>query len=165
MRKKTIEDYVEAIYDLQQHQNRVRTTDIAKRFNVGPGSVTEVFQKLNQDGYINYKKYAGVTLTKRGQKIAVQTKEKHDTMKELLVLLGVDEKIAEQDACKMEHLLHTETMDVAMKLVETIKQCPSTPLLLTRLRNYCKSGELNECPPELYKKCRRVLHKFEDKNI
>lgn len=156
---------MEVIHNLQRHNKPVRTTDVAHHFNVTPASVTEIFQKLDREGYINYTKYAGATPTKKGQKTALQTRKKHDTMKELLLHLGISEKIAEEDACKMEHLLHEETIAAAMKLIETIKKCPDSPLLLKRLQNYCKTGELIECPPEITQKCRHALQQFEDKNI
>ena len=77
---------------------------------------------LKGTSYINYEKYAGVTLTRKGREIAKKTKEKHDTLKEFLLLLGVNENIADEDACNMEHFLHPDTMDMIMKFVENVKK-------------------------------------------
>ena len=96
MRKKTIEDYVEMIYILQNKDEKVHTNNIASALNINPASVTEIFQKLSDDGYINYEKYSGVTLTAKGKKTAIATKKKHDTLKKFLIILGVDEKIADK---------------------------------------------------------------------
>ena len=65
MRKKTIEDYAEIIYILEEEKGMVHTNDIASALDINPASVTEIFQKLNDEGYINYEKYTGVTLTEK----------------------------------------------------------------------------------------------------
>jgi DtxR family Mn-dependent transcriptional regulator len=153
LRKKTIEDYVELVRDLQKGKERVHTNDVASALGITPASVTEIFQKLSEEGYIDYEKYGGVTLTKKGRKLAVSTKNKHESLKEFLILLGVDEEIAEHDACEMEHILHKETMDTVVKFVEVIKNCGITPYWLERLKEYVKTGKLSKCPKELTDIC------------
>lgn len=153
MRKKTIEDYIELVYALQKGKKRVHTNDIASALNINPASVTEIFQKLSEEGYIDYEKYGGATLTEKGRQIARETKTRHDALKEFLMLLGIDEKIAEEDACEMEHILHPSTMDMIVKFVEIIRQCQFTPFWLERLKEYVKTGKLSECPLELVEAC------------
>lgn len=153
MRKKTIEDYVELVYDLQKSRKRVHTNDIAYALNINPASVTEIFQKLSNAGYINYEKYTGATLTEKGKRIAIATKKKHDILTEFLIVLGVDKKTAEEDACEMEHILHPITMDTVIKFVEVIKQCDVTPFWLERLKKYVRTGKLTECPSDLAEIC------------
>lgn len=153
MRKKTIEDYVELLYNLQKKKEKVHTNDIASSLNIKPSSVTEIFQKLAREGYINYEKYGGVTLTNKGEKVAINTKEKHKNLKEFLILIGVDEKTAESDACEMEHILHKKTMDAVIKFVEVVKKCKITPFWLQRLKEYIKTDELSRCPEELAEIC------------
>ena len=159
MRKKTIEDYVELVYDLQQNKEIVHTNDIAHYLNINPASVTEILQKLNIEGYINYKKYLGATLTKKGEKLAIKTKNRHDAITEFLMLLGLNKSIAEKDACEIEHILHTETMDTLLKFVEVVKECNITPFWLNRLKKYVKTGNLTNCPPELAKICQKYSKK------
>ena len=153
MKKKTIEDYVELVYDLQKGKKRVHTNDIASALDINPASVTEIFQKLSEEGYIDYKKYGGTTLTKKGRQVAKATKKKHDTLTEFLMLLGIDKKTAEEDACEMEHILHKNTMDTVIKFVEVVKKCPVTPFWLERLKEYVKTDKLSECPSELVDVC------------
>ncbi len=153
MRKKTIEDYVELLYDLEKVKSPVHTNDVASKLKINPASVTEVFRKLSEEGYINYEKYSGVSLTKKGKKIAINTKAKHNALKEFLELLGVDKKTAEKDACEMEHFLHPDTMDTIIKFVEVVKNCNVTPFWLDRLKDYVKTGNLSKCPPELSEIC------------
>lgn len=149
MRRKTIEDYVEVIYNLQKKKDRVHTNDIASAFDISAASVTEVFQKLHEEGYIDYKKYSGVNLTKKGKKLAVLTKNKHNVLKDFLLLLGVDEDIAETDACEMEHILHEETMKMITKFIEVIETCEVTPFWLKRFKKFVETGELMDCPKDL----------------
>lgn len=149
MRRKTIEDYVELVYNLQKKKERVHTNDIAQAFGINPASVTEVFQKLDEEGYIDYKKYSGVKLTKKGKKLAILTQNKHDSLKNFLLLLGLDEQIAEEDACEMEHILHEETMEMITKFIETIETCEVTPFWLKRFKEFVETGELIDCPKEL----------------
>ena len=122
MRKKTIEDYVELIYDLEKNGKRVHTNDVAQALKINPASVTEVFQKLSKEGYLNYEKYSGATLTKKGKKVAVTTKKRHDKLIEFLMILGVKRDVAEMDACEMEHILHQSTMQKVIDFVEKRKK-------------------------------------------
>ncbi len=165
MRKKTIEDYVELVFDLQKNKKRVHTNDIASALNINPASVTEIFQKLNEASYVNYEKYTGVTLTKKGRKVAIATKKKHDALKEFLMLLGCEKKTAEVDACEMEHILHPSTMDIVLKFVEVVKQCKVTPFWLERLKEYVRTGELPKCPSELAEICLKYSKTKNKKNI
>ena len=153
LRKKTIEDYVELVYDLQKEKKRVHTNDIAFALNINPASVTEIFQKLSEAGYVNYEKYSGATLTDKGRKVAMTTKKKHEILTEFLMLLGVDKKTAEDDACEMEHILHHNTIEIVTKLVEIVKQCDITPFWLERLKKYVRTGKLSRCPSELAEIC------------
>lgn len=155
MRKKTIEDYIELLYDLQQDKEKVHTNDVASHLNINPASVTEIFQKLSEEGYINYKKYTGVSLTKKGINLAQKTKNKHEKLTEFLIILGVDKKIAENDACEMEHFLHPDTMDSVIKFVDVINKCDVTPFWLKRFKDYVKTGKLSKCPPEFVKICEK----------
>ena len=159
MRKKTIEDYVELLYDLQQKKKPVHTNDVANILNINPASVTEIFQKLSDEGYVNYEKYSGVTLTEKGKRLAILTKKRHEKLKEFLILLGIDKKIAEQDACEMEHILHKKTMDTVVKFVEIVNQCDVTPFWLDRLKIYVKTDKLKKCPPELVEICSKYNKK------
>lgn len=153
MRKKTIEDYVELVYDLQKGKKRVHTNDIASALDINPASVTEIFQKLSEEGYVDYEKYGGTKLTEKGKRVARRTKKRHDTLKEFLLLLGIDKKTAEEDACEMEHILHPDTMNTIIKFVEVIRHCEVTPFWLERLKEYVKTGKLSECPSELAEAC------------
>ena len=153
MRKRTIEDYVELVYIIQNKKEKVHTNDIASSFNISPASVTEIFQKLNDEGYINYEKYSGVTLTEKGRKIALNTKKKHDTLKNFLIILGVDEKIADEDACKIEHQVNSETMRKLRKFVKFAKLEDGCTKWLDHFKYYDETGKYILCTPKDQESC------------
>jgi len=148
MRKKTIEDYVELIYIMQEEKEIVHTNDIASALDINPASVTEIFQKLSDEEYINYEKYSGVTLTEKGRRIAVKTKKKHDTLKSFLMLLGVEEKIADEDACKIEHHVNQETMRKLKKFVKFAKLEDGCTRWLDHFKYYDDTGKYIVCTPK-----------------
>lgn len=145
-----IEEYIEAIYEIVKKKGYAKVTDIASLLNVGLSAVTEMFQKLSDKGYINYEKYSGVTLTKKGEKMAVNLSEKHKVLREFLIIIGLDEKIADEDACEIEHVVKSETMDILTKFVDFINS-HEDPLWLERFKTYYKTGELEECPRTIKK--------------
>jgi len=153
MRKKTIEDYVEIIYILQQEKGTVHTNDIASAFHINPASVTEMFQKLSEEEYIFYEKYSGVTLTDKGKKVAMKTKKKHDTLKSFLLLLGLDETIADEDACKIEHNVNKKTIEKIKKFVEFVKLDEGCTLWLDHFTYFEKTGKYIVCTPKDQEKC------------
>ena len=77
------EDYLEAIYNIMHRKGYARTTDIADALDVKPSSVTEMLQKLDSKGLIEYRKYEGATPTEKGQKIGEAVKGRHDALLEL----------------------------------------------------------------------------------
>lgn len=116
-----IEDYLESIY-LLGDEEPVGTKELAKELGVEPPSVSEMLQKLEEKNYIEYKKYSGATLTKRGKKIAQKISDTHRSIKELFKKLGVSEEKAELDACKVEHELSDETFMALNNLLKYIKE-------------------------------------------
>ena len=144
MRKKTIEDYVELIYKLQNKTGKVHTNDVAFSLDISPASVTEIFQKLSDEDYINYEKYSGVTLTSKGKKIAIEIKIKHDTLKKFLMIFGITEITADEDACKIEHIVTPETMKRLAKFVEFVQKFKEGPKWLDNFEHFYKTGEYFE---------------------
>ena len=142
MRKKTIEDYVEEIYNLQNEKGRVKTNDIALALDITPASVTEIFQKLSNEGYIHYKKYNGVNLTKKGELIAVETLKRHDTLKKFLMILGITEETANEDACRIEHVVNKETMNRLKKFVDFVTNLNDVTDWFDRFKYFYETGEI-----------------------
>lgn len=131
-----IEEYLETIYGIVKQKGRARTKDIAGAMNVNPSTVTEMIQKLEEKGYVEYEKYGGVALTKQGREIVKNLEEKHTTLRNFFMLLGVDEEIADSDACKIEHVASNETIEILTKFVEFVEKY-SKPRWLKKFRKYC----------------------------
>ncbi len=111
MATKRTEDYLEAIARLSgKRKGSVKVRDLAGELGVGMPSVTEMLQKLAESGYISYEKYRGAALTAKGRRIADETLRKHEMLKRFLISAGVSEPAADEDACKMEHILSEETL-------------------------------------------------------
>ena len=97
------EMYLETIYILSQKTSAVRSLDVAEYTNFSKPSVSRAVRLLKQGGYITVDQEGHLHLTKLGTEIAAKIYERHTLLAELLVRLGVDEKTAADDACKIEH--------------------------------------------------------------
>ena len=110
--QKSGEDYLEAVLAIHQEKGRVRTTDVALRLGVSKPSVNRAMNILMADGYIHQETYGDIELTEKGEIKASQVYFRHKTLTMFLSeMLGVDPKIAEQDACLIEHDISNETME------------------------------------------------------
>jgi DtxR family transcriptional regulator, manganese transport regulator len=146
------EDYLKIIASIIEEKGYAKVKDVAKELELGPSTVTGMFKKLDKAGYINYEKYGGVTLTEKGKEIASRTREKYGMLKEFLMNLGLDEKTAEEDACKVEHVLNPKTAQTLEKFIEfTTKEDESH--FLEYFRYFAKTGKYVQCSPENRDKC------------
>jgi Mn-dependent DtxR family transcriptional regulator len=116
-----MEDYLETIYELVQHKGYATLADIAEYLNVQPPSVTTMMRRLDESGLLNYEKYRGIQLTEKGMDIAKIIHDRHSVLSEFLKLIGVSEKIANEDAESMEHHLHPQTMHKLIELTRVLK--------------------------------------------
>ncbi len=100
------EDYLEAILNVADASGVARSTDIAISLGVAKPSVTGALKLLAKRGFVNYKPYGCVTFTQKGVSQAGRVAQRHETIKSFFVdVLGVDGTIAQEAACKAEHLL------------------------------------------------------------
>ena len=116
-----MEDYLEIIYELVQQKGYATLADVAEYLNVRPPSVTMMMRRLDQSGLLNYEKYRGIRLTEKGMDIAKIIHDRHSVLSEFLKMIGVSEKIANEDAESMEHHLHTQTMQRLTELMHILK--------------------------------------------
>lgn len=145
------EDYLKAIEKIIEIKGYAQVKDISKELDLSSPSVTGMFQKLTKMGYINYEKYGGVTLTPEGEQIAKNTMEKHNTIRDFLLIIGIDVETANNDACRIEHILAPETFDRLTKFVEFLHLNTDLSLCLDHFNHYCSTGEniiLNESKKE-----------------
>jgi Mn-dependent DtxR family transcriptional regulator len=116
-----MEDYLEIIYELVQQKGYATLADVAEYLNVQPPSVTTMMRRLDHSGLLNYEKYRGIRLTEKGMDIAKIIHDRHSVLSEFLKMIGVSEKIANEDAESMEHHLHPQTMHRLIELMRTLK--------------------------------------------
>ncbi len=113
------EDYLETILILSQERPYVRSVDVAERLGVTKPSVSRAISLLRTAGMINMDPHDGaLTLTEAGRAVAEHVYGRHQLLTKVLTMLGVDEKTAAQDACRIEHVVSEETMDRLREHVE-----------------------------------------------
>ncbi len=135
------EDYLEAVYVISQEKGHVRIRDICKELGTKPPSVVEMVKKLNDRGYLIYKKNEGLYLTAEGEEIGRVIKDRHDTIFAFLKFIGVPEQIADEDACVIEHELHPKTVEQIKSLVSFIETAPDHPQWLDHFAIFCELGK------------------------
>ncbi len=105
------EMYLETIYILSQRSSSVRSVDVGEYMGFSKPSVSRAVGLLKKDGFITTDKSGYITLTQAGAALAERIYERHTVMTGLFVNLGVDEKTAAEDACRIEHYLSDKTFD------------------------------------------------------
>lgn len=115
--RKSAEDYLEAMLMLKEEKGYIRSVDIADRLNVARPSVSYSVKNLRENGYLSMDKSGFITLSESGMAIAEKIYTRHKVLTKFFVSLGVNEEIAKEDACKVEHDLSDETFDALLKHV------------------------------------------------
>ncbi|MCX8053858.1 MAG: metal-dependent transcriptional regulator [Armatimonadetes bacterium] len=117
---RSMEDYLEAIYNLLARSDVARVKDIASEMDVKMPSVTGALRTLAQKGLVRHKPYDGVELTDKGLTLARSVADRHATIKQFLIeVLGLMEEEAESEACGIEHAIKPETLE---KLLDFVKK-------------------------------------------
>jgi Mn-dependent DtxR family transcriptional regulator len=101
--------YLEAIYVLSQKNKNTRAIDIGAYLGYSKPSVSRAVGILKQGNYISVDDDGYITLTEAGKQVAEQLYERHTVLTNTLVAIGVDEKIAAEDACRIEHVISDES--------------------------------------------------------
>ena len=114
------EDYLERILMLNKEGKKVRSIDLAKSFNYSRASISRAINNLADDGYIDIIDNI-LILTEKGREIAEKMLERHLLLSTFFMKIGVSEKNAFEDACKIEHDMSDETYDKLIKLLKEKK--------------------------------------------
>ena len=107
--------YLETIYVLSGKQPQVRSIDVAEYMGYSKPSVSRAMSLLKQGGYVEADESGHLTLTDSGFAAAKEIFERHTLLTKMLVALGVSEKTAAEDACKIEHVVSAETIEALKK--------------------------------------------------
>lgn len=143
MRRKTVEEYIETIHALELAEGRAATGRIARDMGVKPSSATEMLQKLQKEGLLQYESYAGATLTDTGRRLAIELVGKHRAIADFLEIIGVRRSVAERDACQMEHHVGRETMEQLEKFVQFAGLSSRDSIWIENFRRYCQTGDVD----------------------
>ena len=119
---KSSEDYLEAMLMMSERHGYIRSIDIAAELHVTKPSVSYATKRLRENGYITMDREGLITLTDKGMAIAARIYERHKVLTALLIGLGVDEKTAREDACKMEHDMSDETFEAIKQHMNKITE-------------------------------------------
>lgn len=109
--QESAENYLETILILQERMEKVRSINVAIELGYSKPSVSVAMKKLRENGYIEIDKDGYITLLSKGKEIAEKMYERHVFLSNWLIKLGVNEKTAIEDACKIEHLLSEESFN------------------------------------------------------
>ncbi|WP_235044006.1 metal-dependent transcriptional regulator [Halanaerobium saccharolyticum] len=112
----SMEDYLEAIFNLIKKNGSARVTGIANYLGIAASSVNQGLKKLNQQGLIKQQKYGPIKLTRDGIQAAEKINCKHQILYLFLhEIIGVNSEIADKDACSLEHALSQESFEKMVK--------------------------------------------------
>jgi len=118
---KSAENYLETILILSQKGSSVRSIDIVNELEYSKPSVSIAMKNLRSDGYVVINASGHITLTEKGLKIAESMYERHKTISDWLIFLGVDKNTAVEDACKMEHDISEKSFLAIKRHIENWK--------------------------------------------
>ncbi len=113
------EMHLETILVLSQKQNSVRSIDICGEMGFSKPSISRAIHILEDGGYLNIDNNGFITLTETGTAVAEKIYERHRVLTEMFTALGVDEKTAVEDACRIEHVISDKTFEAVKKFIKT----------------------------------------------
>ena len=120
-----VEDYLERILELIDSKGYARVIDIATALKISQASVTNMVQRLDAEGLLKYEKYRGLILTAAGKKLARRIARRHKLLTEFLRLLGVEDRIINQDVEGMEHHISPSTLRAIAALTKQLRRRPA----------------------------------------
>lgn len=115
----TAADYVELILRLTESEGEARAVRIAEILGVSPVTVSKTVQRLQRDGFVVAIPYRSLFLTPEGEELAERFREKHQTVLEFLLLLGVPPTVAETDTEGIEHHVSEVTLEAMRRFIRS----------------------------------------------
>ena len=114
--QESAEMYMETIHILSLKNKNVRAIDISRHMGFSKPSVSRAMKNLSNEGYISIDVNGNISLTEKGLKIAEGIYEKHRQLTDFFIQIGVSPETAEEDACRIEHVISDETFKAIKKL-------------------------------------------------
>ena len=116
------ENYLEAIYVLNEQNGQVRSIDIARHMNFSKPTISIAMRQFREDGYITVDDNGLISLTEKGLEVANRVYMRHQLLTDALLALGVSEETAEADACKIEHDISEETLECIKRHMDAMQK-------------------------------------------
>lgn len=120
--RESAENYLETILIINERKGSVRSIDIANELSFSKPSVSVAMKNLRENGYINVDDSGFITLTESGFAIADKMYERHRTISDYFILLGVEPETAVKDACRIEHIISAESFNAIKGQYERLKK-------------------------------------------
>jgi DtxR family Mn-dependent transcriptional regulator len=142
----SMEDYLEAVAMLQGNDQVVRVSQISRKLKVKMPSVTSALKKLSEQQLVEHERYGCIKLTPEGEAVARDVIRRHEALTHFFVqALSIDRQTAEEDACKIEHVISPLSLERVIKFIEFIEACPlGEANFPKRYQYYLEHGQ----PPE-----------------
>jgi len=112
------ENYLETIYMMTRERSDIHAIDLCNKLGFSKPTVSVALRKFRENGYVNVDEHSHISLTEKGLEIAERMYERHIFLAKMLISMGVDEKTAYEDACKMEHHISDESFKCMKKYME-----------------------------------------------
>ncbi len=122
--QESAENYLETILILSRRKGSVRSIDVAAELEFSKPSVSVAMKNLREKGCVTVDGDGLISLTEQGRRIAEQIYERHTLFTKWLISLGVDEKVAAEDACRIEHVISAETFQAIKDHVSLKNRSP-----------------------------------------
>ena len=126
-----VEDYLERILELINSKGYARVVDIAEALKISQASVSNMVQRLDAEGLLNYEKYRGLVLTTAGETLARNITHRHQLLTDFLKSLGLDDEVIYDDVEGMEHHISPPTFHALEALNSALQRQPA---LLAKVR-------------------------------
>ena len=125
--QESAEMYLETILILEKKNGNVRAIDIAHHMQFSRPTVSEQVKRLAADGYLELDANKRISLTPKGLQIAEETYNRHNSLAEIFIWMGVSQPTAFEDACRIEHYISTETFNALRQHYENDRKNPIEP--------------------------------------
>lgn len=137
----SLEDYLEAIYNLGSDKGFSRSRDIAEQLGVSRASVTGALRTLKEKNLVNYEPYNYISLTKSGRITAEAVANKHEILKSFFIdILDVKRETAQQAACKAEHALGPDIISKLLSFIEFVgKKSKNGHDMIAEFKKFCRN--------------------------
>jgi len=113
-----LEDYVEAIQEILKNKGDVKNADLAQHFGVSQATVNKNLKRLINFNLAKSEPYRSIFLTEKGEKLATQSKQKHEIVYNFLIKIGVSKKNAQYDSEGIEHHVSEETLKIMKRFIK-----------------------------------------------